>query len=89
MPYKTVSRNTVKLICLLQTVIIHDKPCSFWSDTAPDLGLHCLHRFSLKKLSIHLDTLGRLTPLVYKKNNYCDFLFGFMHIKPFSKKGLL
>ena len=36
-----------------------------------------------------LDTLGRCSPILFKGDNFCDFLFAFLNNKPFLKKPTL
>ena len=33
------------------------------------------------------DQLGRFTAILYKEDNFCDFLFAFLSTKPLLKKG--
>ena len=36
-----------------------------------------------------LDTLGRFSAILYKPDNFCDFLFAFLNTKSLVKSGLL
>ena len=38
---------------------------------------------------IALDTLSRFSAILYKGDNYCDFLFALQHTKSLFKMGLL
>ena len=73
------AKSLVKSSCLIAHHILAVK----------DGQVDCM-RQSYAMLNLRgLDKLNRLFTTVYKGNNFCDFLFAFLHITPLLKIGLL